>query len=204
MAYTARIEVHGIKEALAELNSFDPKYRRQVTKDIANAGQKIITSARDLIPNFDNSEGNGAPLSRMKSRYPLVKGRDVYWDNNTVRAGFKVKVGAAAQRQRIVTFKDKFDPETNPRESHNVLFKAKPYQLMVIQQKDAAGAIYDHAGRRTKGIFVTNLNAEVGLEPRAIDPAVDMHKETVEREVLAICEKVMERLNRNLQVRYGN
>ena len=203
MAYTARIEVHGIKEALAELNSFDPKYRRQVTKDIVTAGQKIIVSARDMIKNFNNSEGNGAPLSGMyKSK--LVKGRDVYWDNNTVRAGFKVKVGAAAQRQRLVTFKDKFDPETNPRESHNVLFKARPYQLMVIQQKDAAGAIYDHAGRRTKGIFVTNLNAEVGLEPRAIDPAVDMHKETVEREVLAVCEKVMERLNRNLQVRYGN
>jgi hypothetical protein len=203
MAYTARIEVHGIKEALAELNSFDPKYRRQVTKDISAAGQKIIVSARDMIKNFDNSESNGAPLSRMyKSK--LVKGRDVYWDNNTVRAGFKVKVGAAAQRQRLVTFKDKFDPETNPRESHNVLFKAKPYQLMVIQQKDAAGAIYDHAGRRTKGIFVNNLNAEVGLEPRAIDPAVDMHRETVEKEVLAICEKVMEKLNKNLQVRHGD
>ena len=61
MAYSARIEIHGIKEALAELNSFDPKYRRQVTKDIATAGQKIIVSARDMIKNFDNSEGNGAP-----------------------------------------------------------------------------------------------------------------------------------------------
>ena len=203
MAYSARIEIHGVKEALTELNSFDPKYRRQVTKDIATAGQKIVVSARDLIPNFSNSEGNGAPLSQMpKSK--LIKGRDVYWDNNTVRAGFKVKVGAAAQRQRIVTFKEKFDPETNPRESHNVLFKAKPYQLMVIQQKDAAGAIYDHAGRNTKGIFVTNLNAEVGLEPRAIDPAVEMHKETVEREVLAIVEKVMTAINRKMQVRYGN
>lgn len=75
---------------------------------------------------------------------------------------------------------------------------------MVIQQKDAAGAIYDHAGRRTKGIFVNNLNAEVGLEPRAIDPAVDMHRETVEKEVLAICQKVMEKLNKNLQVRHGD
>lgn len=203
MAYTARIEVHGIKEALADLNKFDREYRRQVTKDIVNAGQKIIVSARDMIKNFPNSEGNGAPLSNMpKTR--LIKGREVYWDNNTVKAGFKVKVGAAAQRQRIVTFKDKFDPETNPRESHNVLFKAKPYQLMVIQQKDAAGAIYDHAGRRTPGIFVTNLNAEVGNEPRAIDPAVEMHRDTVEHEVMAIVEKVMDRLNRNLQVRHGN
>lgn len=203
MAYAARIEIHGIKEALAELNKFDREYRRQVTKDIVNAGQKIIVSARDMIKTFPNSEGNGAPLSRMpKSK--LIKGREVYWDNNQVKAGFKVKVGAAAQRARVVTFKDKFDPETNPRESHNVLFKAKPYQLMVIQQKDAAGAIYDHAGRRTLGIFVTNLNAEVGHEPRAIDPAVEMHRDTVEHEVMAIVEKVMDRVNRNLLVRHGN
>jgi hypothetical protein len=44
----------------------------------------------------------------------------------------------------------------------------------------------------------------VGLEPRAIDPAVEMHKETVEREVLAIVEKVMTAINRKMQVRYGN
>ena len=203
MAYSARIEIHGIKEALAELNSFDLKYRRQITKDITNAGQKIIVSARDMIKNFDNSEGNGAPLSQLpKSK--LIKGRDIRWDNNTVRAGFKVKVGVAAQRDKVVTFKDQFDPETNPRESHKVLYKAKPYELMVIQQKDAAGAIYDHAGKNTKSMFVTNLNAEVGLQPRAIDPAVEMHRDTVENEVLSIVEKVMDAINKNMQVRYGN
>ena len=203
MPYTARIEVHGIKEALAELNSFDPKYRKQITKDITNAGQKILVSARALIKDFPNSKGNGAPLSNM-AKGKLVKGRDVRWDNNTVRAGFKVKVGASASKFKIVTFKDEFDAETNPRESHRVLFKAKPYQLMVIQQKDAAGAIYDHAGRRTSSIFVTNLNAETGLEPRAIDPAVEMHRDTVEQEVLSIVEKVMGAINKNMQVRYGN
>lgn len=197
MPYTARIEVHGIKEALAELNSFDPKYRKQISKDISNAGQKILVSARALIKDFPNSKGNGAPLSNMpKSR--LVKGRDVRWDNNTVRAGFKVKVGASASRERVVTFKGDDDKE------NRVLFKAKPYQLMVIQQKDAAGAIYDHAGRRTPGIFVTNLNAETSHEPRAIDPAVEMHRDTVEQEVLSIVEKVMGAINKNMQVSYGN
>lgn len=204
MAVGARVEIFGIKEALADLNSFDNLYRRQVTKDISSAGQKIIVSARSLIKTFDNKLGNGNPLSGM-ARGKLIKGREVYWNNNAVRAGFKVKVGQAAQRERVVTFKDKFDPETNPRESHKVLFKAKPYQLMVIQQKDAAGAIYDHAGRRTqKSEFVTNLNAEVGAEPRAIDPAVEMHRDTVEQEVLAIVEKVMDRLNKKMQVTYGN
>lgn len=197
MPYTARIEVHGIKEALAELNSFDPKYRKQITKDIANAGQKILVSARTLIKDFPNSKGNGAPLSNM-AKGKLVKGRDVRWDNNTVRAGFKVKVGASASRERVVTFRGNDDTE------NRVLFKAKPYQLMVIQQKDAAGAIYDHAGRRTPGIFVTNLNAETSHEPRAIDPAVEMHRDTVEQEVLSIVEKVMGAINKNMQVRYGN
>jgi len=197
MPYTARIEVHGIKEALAELNSFDPKFRKQITKDIANAGQKILVSARALIKDFPNSKGNGAPLSNM-AKGKLVKGRDVRWDNNTVRAGFKVKVGASASRERVVTFKGDDDKE------NRVLFKAKPYQLMVIQQKDAAGAIYDHAGRRTPGIFVTNLNAETSHEPRAIDPAVEMHRDTVEQEVLSIVEKVMGAINKNMQVRYGN
>lgn len=197
MPYTARIEVHGIKEALAELNSFDPKFRKQITKDIANAGQKILVSARELIKDFPNSKGNGAPLSNM-AKGRLVKGRDVRWDNNTVRAGFKVKVGAAASRERVVTFKGADDKE------NRVLFKAKPYQLMVIQQNDAAGAIYDHAGRRTPGIFVTNLNAETSHEPRAIDPAVEMHRDTVEQEVLSIVEKVMGAINKNMQVRYGN
>jgi len=197
MPYTARIEVHGIKEALAELNSFDPKYRKQITKDIANAGQKILVSARALIKDFPNSKGNGAPLSNM-AKGKLVKGRDVRWDNNTVRAGFKVKVGASASRERVVTFRGNDDTE------NRVLFKAKPYQLMVIQQKDAAGAIYDHAGRRTPGIFVTNLNAETSHEPRAIDPAIEMHRDTVEQEVLSIVEKVMGAINKNMQVRYGN
>ena len=197
MPYTARIEVHGIKEALAELNSFDPKFRKQITKDISNAGQKILVSARALIKDFPNSKGNGAPLSNM-AKGKLVKGRDVLWDTNTVRAGFKVKVGASASRERVVTFKGADDTE------NRVLFKAKPYQLMVIQQKDAAGAIYDHAGRRTPGIFVTNLNAETSHEPRAIDPAVEMHRDTVEQEVLSIVEKVMGAINKNMQVRYGN
>ena len=197
MPYTARIEVHGIKEALAELNSFDPKYRKQITKDITNAGQKILVSARALIKDFPNSKGNGAPLSNM-AKGKLIKGRDVRWDNNTVRAGFKVKVGASASRERVVTFRGNDDTE------NRVLFKAKPYQLMVIQQKDAAGAIYDHAGRRTPGIFVTNLNAETSHEPRAIDPAVEMHRDTVEQEVLSIVEKVMGAINKNMQVRYGD
>jgi hypothetical protein len=138
-------------------------------------------------------------------RGKLIKGREVYWTNRTAKAGLKIKVGRRASKGGTVQFKDKFDAENNPRESHNVTFKARPYQLMVAQQMDAAGAIYDHAGIKTKNTnFVNNLNIEVGSQPRAIDPAVQQHRETVQFAVKQIVDEVAKTLNKKLKVRYGN
>jgi hypothetical protein len=111
-------EIHGIKEALAELNSFDKVYRKQITKDIQRAGVKIISAARELIPSFPNSKGNGAPLSGMV-RGSMIKGRDVRWSNERVRGGFKIKVGQAKRKDRVVQFAGK----------DKVFFKGTPYQL---------------------------------------------------------------------------
>ena len=187
-------EIHGIKEALAELNSFDKVYRKQVTKDIQAAGVKIISTARELVASFPNSKGNGAPLSGMV-RGSMIKGREVRWTNEKARAGFKIKVGQSARKDKVVQFggKDK------------TFFKGTPYQLMVIQQKDAAGAIYDHAGIKSSSTqFVANLNMEEGQAPRALDIAVERNRNEVEREVMQIVERVMTKLNRNMQVKHGN
>lgn len=191
------LEISNVKETLAELNKFDKVYRREVTKRIKGAGAEIITTARQLI-------GDAPPLSGMV-RGKLIKGREVYWDNKTAKAGLKIKVGRRASKGGTVQFKDQFDAENNPRESHSVTFKARPYQLMVAQQLDAAGAIYDHAGAKTKNTnFVNNLNVEVGTQPRAIDPAVEKNRKTVELAVVEIVDEVSKVLNKNLKARYGN
>jgi hypothetical protein len=191
------LEIANVKETLAELNKFDKVYRREVTKRIKGAGAEIIVTARQLI-------GDAPPLSGMV-RGKLIKGREVYWDNRTAKAGLKIKVGRRASKGGTVQFKDQFDAENNPRESHSVTFKARPYQLMVAQQLDAAGAIYDHAGAKTKNTnFVNNLNVEVGTQPRAIDPAVEKNRKTVEFAVVQIVDEVAKVLNKNLKARYGN
>jgi len=191
------LEIANVKETLAELNKFDKVYRREVTKRIKGAGAEIIVTARQLI-------GDAPPLSGMV-RGKLIKGREVYWDNKTAKAGLKIKVGRRASKGGTVQFKDQFDAENNPRESHSVTFKARPYQLMVAQQLDAAGAIYDHAGAKTKNTnFVNNLNVEVGSQPRAIDPAVEKNRKTVEFAVVQIVDEVSKVLNKNLKARYGN
>ena len=201
VARAAIPEIYGIKEALKELNDFDNKYRREVTKQIGGAGQQIISEARSLVAHFDNSKQNGAPLSGMV-RGNLIKGRNTSWRTDAVQKGFKVKVGVRASKERYVNFNRSDD--LGNRYTSQVVYGSKPYQLMVIQQADAAGAIYDHAGRNTSGTFVTNLDVEVGGQPRAVDIAVENNREAVTEKVMQIVDTVMDLTNRKLVTRHGN
>ena len=187
------LQVQGIQEALAELNKIDAKYRRQVTKRIKNSGQIIINEARSMVANFDNSKGNGAPLSGMV-RGNLVKGRETTWRTDQVQKGYKIKVGVCATRERYVDFNKGGYTE-------QVVFGAKPYKLMVVQSTDPAGVIYDHAGRNTSGLFVTNLIKEEGGQPRVIDKAVEKNKPAVQSDVMLVVQDVMKMTNRKLKVR---
>jgi hypothetical protein len=187
------LEVEGIQEALAELNKIDPKYRRQVTKRIKNSGQIIINEARSMVANFTNSKGTGEPLSGMR-RGNLVKGRETSWRTDQVQKGYKIKVGVRATRERYVDFNKGGYTE-------QVVFGSKPYKLMVVQSTDAAGVIYDHAGRNTSGLFVTNLTKEEGGQPRVIDKAVEKNKPAVQKDVELVIDDVEKMTNRNLKRR---
>lgn len=187
------LEVEGIQEALAELNKIDPKYRRQVTKRIKNSGQIIINEARSMVAHFDNSKGTGEPLSGMR-RGNLVKGRETSWRTDQVQKGYKIKVGVRATRERYVDFNKGGYTE-------QVVFGSKPYKLMVVQSTDPAGVIYDHAGRNTSGLFVTNLTKEEGGQPRVIDTAVEKNKPAVQKDVELVIDDVEKMTNRNLKRR---
>lgn len=187
MAATANLQVYGVKEALAEINKIDRTLRRQITKDIqAGAGARLVTAARSFIPSRP-------PLSRMVNGN-MIKGRDgTGWSTNRVLAGIRTVVGKAGQRSRTVTF-------SNGRTSD---FKATQYQLLVLQQRDAAGAIWDHVGIRGGGQFVSNLLAKgehVGpaAAPRALEPAAESVLPAVEDELEKIVTQVMAIVNRNL------
>ena len=197
------LNVTGVKEALAELNKIDPRYRRQITKRIKGTGDEIITQARAMVASYDNSKGNGAPLSGMR-RGSLVKGREVRWDNKAVQKGFKVRVGVRATRERYVNFTR--SDEYGNKYTHQQTFGALPYRIMVIQQADGAGAIFDHAGRNTSGQFVTNLEAQadVGDQPRVLIPTIEKNRPAVERKVDEVLKDVERVTNRQLKRHYGN
>jgi hypothetical protein len=198
MATTANIDVYGVQAALKELNDIDRKIRRQVTKDIKSVGNQIVQEARQMVQT--QSRSDGAPLSGMR-RGSLIRGREAAWNVSEVQGGFNVRVGVRATRERYVDF-------NQGGYTRQVVYGAKPYQLMVIQQKSFAGAIYDHAGAGISGIrntaFIANLKKEVGDAPRVIDKAVENNRPGVTAELLNIVGKVMEQTNRNLVVSRGN
>ncbi len=187
MPASASYQVYGIQEALAEINKVDRVLRRQITKDIqSGAGTRLVTAARSFIPT-------APPLSRMVNGN-MIKGRDgTGWSRARVLAGIRTVVGKRGQRARTIRF-------SNGRTAD---FKATQYQLLVLQQRDAAGAIWDHGGIQRGGQFVTNLIAEgeaVGprTAPRALQPAAESVLPAVEDEVGKIVERVMTIVNRNL------
>jgi hypothetical protein len=192
------LEIKGIQETLKLLNEIDPKYRRQVTKQIKGAGQVILSEARQMVASYDNSKGNGAPLSGMV-RGNLIRGRETSYRTDAVQKGFKIKTGVRGSKERYVNFTRTDDRGSSYTEQ--VVYGAKPYRLMTVQSADAAGAIYDHAGRNTSSQFVSNLNMEVGQQPRVIDIAVENNKPTVQAEVLDVIKQVEKITNRQLKVR---
>ena len=198
MGITGQVDVYGVQAALRELNDIDRKIRRQVTKDIKSVGNQIVQEARQMVQT--QSRSDGAPLSGMR-RGSLIRGREAAWNVSEVQGGFNVRVGVRASRERYVDF-------NQGGYTRQVVYGAKPYQLMVIQQKSFAGAIYDHAGAGISGIrntaFIANLNKEVGDAPRVIDKAVENNRPGVTAELLSIVGKVMAQTNRNMVVTRGN
>jgi hypothetical protein len=53
-------------------------------------------------------------------------------------------------------------------------------------------------------MFITNLNKEVGNQPRAIDRAVENNRSVVEAKVALVIDDVAKRTNRKLAVHNGN
>ena len=119
---------------------------------------------------------------------------DVIHNEGESESDFIIKTNKSGQKARSVIFKS----------GETIDFAARPYQLLTLTQRDAAGSIWDHAGRRTKGRFVTNLQMQGSYEPRAAEPGVEAARPAVEIEVIAIVDKVMKKTNTKLRVRRGD
>jgi hypothetical protein len=201
MPVKGEFEVFGIQEALKEINDFDRVFRRQITTDLQQgAGTEIVKQARQFIPT-------DYPLTGM-SRGAMIKGRnDTTFSLKRVNAGIRTLVAKRASKERSVTFTRPLyaDGRIIPGAyTQTVDFKARPFSLLTAQQKDAAGALWDHAGVNERSTFVQNLitygQQREGEAPRALAKGVGEAMPTVEVEVSKVLDRVSEKLNKNLRM----
>jgi hypothetical protein len=99
------IEVAGLKEALAELNTIDKKLRRQVTKDFKQIMEPVIQESYSRLPV-------DAPLRGMKYSWKGKSGKELmHWQPMMVRknlkaftSGKKVRDTGLGFKQNLATF----------------------------------------------------------------------------------------------------
>lgn len=77
-----RIEVEGVKDALATLRSIDPKLRTQATRDLKSAGSSLLAAPKKNYPTT-------APLSR----WPKTQASGLGYDPGKAQRSVQIRVG---------------------------------------------------------------------------------------------------------------
>ena len=168
---TVDVTVLGIKDALKQINSIDPKLRRAITKEYKRIVAPIVKSAQDAYPELP-------PMSGWSRAYKSLGA----WDAGKVKKGVQAKVNTRKARNRN-------------------LAKGADYETIgtfIVYQKTGWGSIFDMAGRKTSSPMVEVLNARYGNASRSMWPAYEQNKEQVDREMQGLVKQVMHEVDRYL------
>jgi hypothetical protein len=163
------IEVVGLKQALAQLNSIDKKLRRQITIEYKAIVDPVLVEARRNIPD-------DAPLSGMARPWKGKSGAEIMnWDSKRVNknlkaftSGKKVRDAPGGFKQNLATFG--------------------------IRWGGPQATLFD-LGR--KGILGQSLQAEYGPPSRVIWRAYKAQDEEVNNQVRDLVNKVMKMTGNN-------
>ena len=175
MAVSAGVEVYGIKNALKELNKIDKSLRREITKDYKQIVSSVITDAKAAVPST-------APLSGMDRRWKTKSGYDIIpaggWNGVVAQKFLQAKISTRKINQ--------FQGDTVNVGTFRIVWSG------------LANQVFDIAGRNSSNALARALNAKWGRASRLLWPAYEKNKSQVDDEMLKLCERVMDEVNRNL------
>lgn len=183
----------GIKETLDALKEFDKDAVKRFNKVINSELAGAETDAKTIVSRINNSKGTGTPMSG--------------WRQNNASKPSSTRGGAGW-------------PGFNPNEVIDGVVKSKAQgrsrgdfttSAGALINKSAAGAIFEVAGRKTKGSsdrtqgaqFLRNLSARFGKASRAVWSVVDKDKDRIERNVKNALDDAKKELQRHLEKQKG-
>jgi hypothetical protein len=175
MASATSIEIHGIKQALKEIQKMDKSLRRQITKDYKQIVSSVIADAHSNIPST-------APLSGMQRPWKSRSGAMLIpmggWDSSVAKKMLKAKINTRKVKE----------------------FRGNKVNVGVfgITWTGAANTIFDISGKRSGGNFVNQLNARYGRSSRIMWPSYEKNALRVEQEMVQLVERIMAEVGRNI------
>jgi hypothetical protein len=203
----SRTQVRGLEQALRELKKIEPEYVKDVRKKaktiaapaVADAKAEFVWQAsRSAVYTPDKPGGKRAnkpalfPLSGLR-RGELIAGRGgkTKWNPTAIKRGIRFRLGGPKKSMR----------------------KHRTYRMFSIIQADAAGAIFDMAGKK-RGTYNPDKVLEESLEQtdrqhktgggkgpsRYMWPAVESSIPDMERQILVIVDEIAAKVNRRIRV----
>lgn len=176
--------VIGLEDALRTLKQIDPVYYRTAQKNLKKDLAPLVSDVRSQIPGAPPlsrwvAPGNGVIDSRKTLRHASDSRFPVF-----ISASAKRRVGIIVRRQRVKGF-------TGRR------------ALVALRQSDAAGEVFDMAGKHPNQ-FGSNLSGKFNLNPsRLMWPMVEKHRGTIDASMEKAKREMEGVINAQLRSRRG-
>jgi hypothetical protein len=175
MTANTNIEIYGIKEALKELNKVDKSLRREITKDYKRIVSSVILDAKADVPAT-------APLSGMNRKWTTKSGYTIIPPGGWNKAVSQKMVQAKISTRRVKEF-------------GGSKVNVGTFRLVWT---GLANQVFDIAGRKNTNSMGRALTIKFGKASRLMWPAYEKNRNHVDAEMIALCDRVMSEVNRNL------
>ena len=174
MTVEMHYEVHGLKQALAELSRVDRRLRLQITRDFKQLTNPLVADIRSKVPQE-------APLTGMSRKWVTQRGFQMFpWNGSVAMTMVKQQVSGK-----------------KPKEFAGIV---RNLAVFAVKWQGMANTVYDMAGRKNKTPMGDALTEKHGRPSRIMYPAFQRHEGEIQQGMLDIVEKVGDAVNRNLKV----
>jgi len=175
------IKVFGLKEALKEINSVNPKLRREITTTYKQIMAATVKDVQSKIPV--NPPMSGFSRAWKKNGVNLLP-----WDGSIARNMVKVKIDTRRARNRNIQYGTVYETLA--------VFK--------ISWVGTINTIIDLAGKQDSPTnlaganMIKVLNERYGKSMRFLWPAVERNRGQIDSEMEILVKRVMDEVNKNL------
>lgn len=170
MPATVRTELIGAKEAVRALNKVEPGLRKQFAQEATQIARPAIDEAQRRYQSVGWGESRVRGVSRNWAG-PAAKGRQLFpWKPNKAANGVKIRVEGDRRKTAVI----------------------------VLEQRDAATAVLEAAGRKTDNRLGDALGFIKPTTTRVLGPSLYSKREEVTRQMDQAMVQVINRVQREL------